>query len=230
MLQIQGERGGLGKFSEISGCLGRLFKLQDWIVHLTSIAKLKKAPSNLVSPQIWSFFPWEVELESSWGPSQPEHSCDPTILQKKITEVKQRQRDKDSEEWVRLTCVTSASAEAGCFFEWWDHTSSIVIIPWVVCLYCHFITPRNRLSPFLPFLSPLSTRVPTTECLFSQNFPGSLPSIQCFPEGEKREWKDWDLADGRQNWKRCAPCNIFHCHVHFNIYLKCSLCAVYVRK
>lgn len=81
-----------------------------------------------------------------------------------------------------------------------------------VFLSCHCITLKNR-SPFLPFLSPQPTTVATTESLISPKFPGSRPSSHCSPEGEKKgERQDWDLADGRQNWKRCLPHNIFHWH------------------
>lgn len=121
------ERGGLDKVSEISDCPGRPLRFQPWILHPLSITKLDKALSNLVLPQIRPCFEQEVELESSWGPFQPEQSCDPMILWKKTSKVNQRPRDEVSGEYVRLTCVTWASAEAGCFFGWWDHTYSITI-------------------------------------------------------------------------------------------------------
>lgn len=94
------ERGGLDKVSEISDCPGRPLRFQPWILHPLSITKLDRALSNLVLPQIRPCFEQEVELESSWGPFQPEQSCDPMILWKKTSKVNQRPRDEVSGEYV----------------------------------------------------------------------------------------------------------------------------------
>lgn len=197
------------RFQAVQGdCLGSNL---GYSLHPPSITKLDKALSNLVSPQIWLCFEQEVELQSSWGLSSLRN---PVILWKKISEVNQRPTDEASGESVRLTYVTSASAEVGCFFGWWDHTYAVVIIPQLICL------------SFLPLYYSEEQKISFPPLSLSPTYYSSyywksyLPKVSWEPPqqplfswgGKKGEGKDWHLADGRQNWNQCLRHNIFHWH------------------